>query len=364
MAAIPYNQPGENSTDQGVNDSVTGTRVFGEVPIPSSSFTNFGAYLQDEWNIIPGKLKIMAGARGDNVSVHSAQAIDPAYVIINGVRNDAPAGQRITFNAASDDDFSWSANAGLLYTLPWGPDLSFSMARGHRAPSLEERFKYIDLGASVRLGNPSLKAEQGWFYDLGIRFWNPSFNMVVDAYANYMSNLIVEDSGIFVYNYTADETQFDTVPAMINSNVDKALLYGSDLSFNWICLKNLVLSGSLGLVIGTDRSTQKALPQIPPLNGSLTLRYTIPGWTSVSLSSHFAGKQDRIGAGESTTGGYAVYDAGFHSQPIGWKKVKIEFSGGIENIYNRSYRLHLATNRGIVRDEPGRNLYIRMNLLF
>jgi hemoglobin/transferrin/lactoferrin receptor protein len=347
-----------------LNDSITNTKVFGEVPIPASSFTNFGMYLQDEWNVIPGKLKLMAGARGDNVTVHSEQAIDPAYIILNGVRNDAPAGQRITFEAASDDDFSWSANAGLLYTLPWGPDVSFSLARGHRSPSLEERFKYIDLGASVRLGNPSLKPEQGWFYDLGIRLWNTSFNLVIDGYANYMSNLIVEDSGIFVYNYTADETLFDTVPALINSNVEKALLYGSDLSFNWICMKNLVLSGSLGLVYGTDRITEKPLPQIPPINGSMTLRYTIPGWASVFATSRFASKQDRLGAGESSTGGYAIYDAGFHTPPIGWKKMKIEFTQGIENIFNRSYRLHLATNRGVIRDEPGRNLYIRMNVLF
>jgi hemoglobin/transferrin/lactoferrin receptor protein len=347
-----------------VNDSITNTKVFGEVPIPASSFTNFGVYVQDEWNVIPGKLKLLAGARGDNVSIQSEQAIDPSYVILNGVRNDSPVGQRITFEAAHENDFSWSANAGVLYTLPGGPDLSFSVARGQRSPSLEERFKYIDLGASVRLGNPSLKPEQGWFYDLGIRFWNSSFNLVLDGYANYMSNLIVEDSGIFVYNYTADETLFDTVPALINANVAKALLYGSDLSFNWICMENLVFSGNLGLVFGMDRKNEKPLPQIPPMNGSLTLRYTIPGWTTVFATSRFASRQDRIAAGESSTGGYAIYDAGFHTPPIGWKKLKIEFSEGIENIFNRSYRLHLATNRGIIRDEPGRNIYIRMNVLF
>jgi outer membrane receptor protein involved in Fe transport len=36
--------------------------------------------------------------------------------------------------------------------------------------------------------------------------------------------------------------------------------------------------------------------------------------------------------------------------------------GGVENILNKAYREYLSTNRGIIKDEPGRNFFLKLQV--
>ncbi len=155
---------------------VTNNIVRGETPIPQSRSNNAGIFIQNETTLVNkgltnGGLTLIVGGRVDGVQITNERGVDVDYMIVNGVRNDAPATQRVTFEKGREQSVSWSANMGLLYRMNSTTDLTLNVARSFRAPSLEERFKYIDLGSYVRLGNPALMPERGYSADMGIRIW-------------------------------------------------------------------------------------------------------------------------------------------------------------------------------------------------
>ncbi len=359
----------EKKVNQPVLDSlgnVVGTNqiIRGEIPIPRSDFNNFGVFAQDDIDLINEKLTFTIGGRVDFITVNNEMGIDPSYLVVNGKRNDNPPNQRIIFEKNRANNISWSATAGLLYHLTSQLDMTLSLARAFRAPSLEERFKYIDLGASVELGNPNLKPEDGYFTDLGIRLWNPRFTLKGNVYMNALSNLITGEPGTFVYSYTGDETQQDSLPAIVYGNIDKAMLYGFDLQFDYNFWSNIVLYGSASYVRGIDTKNNADLPLIPPLNGRAGIRYNLPGVAGIDFSAVLFADQNKVAQGETTTPGYAVYDMSVHSAQLNLNVANLQFFAGIENIFDRAYRYHLSTNRGQVQLEPGRNFYVKMNVRF
>lgn len=344
------------------NVLVTNNIVRGETPIPESCFGSAGIYFQNEQKLLNDDLKLILGGRLDGIRIANEQALDYDYLIINGTRNDTPPNQRITFEENEEYKLSWSANLGLLYSLMEDFDISFNAGRSFRAPSLEESFKYIDLGNMVRLGDPNLDPEQGYSMDLGLRIWKPKFHFKIDGFVNWLSDMIVEESGEFIYSYTSGVV--DTIPALINSNVDKARLYGVDFNFQYNLYRNFVLHGTGSYVRGEDTQNDTNLPLIPPMNGSLGLRYNIPKYGGVDLQAIGFADQDKVAEGELETKGYARFDLRLYSSFINVDFAKVKFLGGIENIGDRAYRNHLATNRGSITIEPGRNFYVKMKVLF
>ncbi|HPD95129.1 MAG TPA: TonB-dependent receptor [Tenuifilaceae bacterium] len=336
--------------------------VRGETPIPNSNFKSAGIFVQDEAHLLNNKLTLLAGGRMDGIWVKNDQGYDVDYIITNDVINNSPATQRITFEKGSENSLSWSANAGAIYKLSEDVDLTANVARSFRSPSLEERFKYIDLGNLVRLGDPSLKPEKGYSADLGLKIWKPKFNLQLGTFANWISDMIVETSGEFIYTLTAGTT--DTLPALINANVSKALLYGFDFGFQYNFYSNFVLFGTGSFVRGKDTEEDTNLPQIPPLNGRLGLRYTLPKIGSAEVTVIGATKQDKIAGGEVETGGYTRLDLAISSTKINIGTTKLQLFGGIDNVTDRKYTNHLATNRGDISVEPGINIYLRANLSF
>ena len=344
----------------------TNNLVRGETPTPESTFASAGVFIQNETKLLDDRMTMVIGGRMDQIKVSNEQGRDIDYLITNGVRNDSPPNQRITFEAGSNSSISWSANAGLLYRLPENTDLSFSFARSFRAPSLEELFKYIDLGNYVRLGNTELEPENGYSGNLGLRVWKNKLNFQADVFANRIQNMIVETPGEFIYtiNTGASEGLTDTLPALVNANVSKAFLYGFDFGFQYNFHSDFVLTGTGAYVRGKDTEADTYLPQIPPLNGRLGIRYTNNRFGSAELTLVGASKQDKIAEGEKETGGFTRLDLALNSTSINIGNTRLQMFAGIENITDRSYTSHLSTNRGNISVEPGRNLYMRLILGF
>ena len=344
----------------------TNNLIRGETPTPESSFSSAGIHIQNESHLLNDKLTLIIGGRVDLIGAKNQEGRDIDYLIVNGIRNDTPPNQRITFEAGNESSISWSANSGMLYKLYKETDLSLNLARSFRSPSLEERFKYIDLGNYVRLGDPDLRPESGYSADLGIRIWKPKFNFQINTFVNQISNMIVETQGEFIYTNTtgASEGTTDTIPALINANVSKALLYGVDFGLQYNIYSGLVLSVSGAFVRGKDTEAHSNLPQIPPLSGRFGLRYTYPGIGSAEVTAICAAGQDKIAGGENETGGYVRYDLAVNSANISFGKSKLQIFAGIDNITDRSYTNHLATNRGGISVEPGRNIYMKLSFSF
>ncbi len=335
----------------------------GETPIPASSFHSTGIFLQDEAHLLNDRITLIAGGRLDEIRVQNQRGFDVDYLTVNGNRNDSPPAQRVTFEENSERDFSWSANAGILYHLYKEIHVSLNLARSFRSPSLEERYKYIDLGNFVRLGDPSLDPEKGISADLGVRVWNPRFIFQSSIFLNRITDMIVESPGEFIYTLTSG-TEPDTIPALINSNVSEALLYGWDMNFEYHVYNNFVLFGSGSFVRGKDTGAGVNLPLIPPLNGKAGIRYTHRKVGSVEFSVRGAAKQDQIAEGETETDGYSRLDLSLNTKEINLAIARLQIFMGIDNLTDTSYTNHLSTNRGAISIEPGRNIFVRLKLDF
>lgn len=340
----------------------TNNIVRGETPIPESTFGSAGLYFQNEQMFLNDKLKLVVGGRIDGIYISNEQAFDYDYLIMNGERNDTPPNQRITFEENEENKLSWSTNIGVLYGLTDDMDLTFNAGRSFRAPSLEESFEYIDLGSKVRLGDPTLDSEKGYSLDAGIRLWKPKFHLNVNIFANWLTDMIVEQPGEFIYSLTAGGV--DTIPALINTNINKARLYGVDLSFQYNFYDNFVLHGSGAYVRGEDIKNNTDLPLIPPMNGRFGVKYTLPKYFGVDFVAIGCSDQDNIAEGEMETKGYVRYDLMLNSSLIDLNFARIQLFGGIENITDRAYRNHLATNRGMIKTEAGRNVFVKLKVMF
>lgn len=171
---------------------------------------------------------------------------------------------------------------------------------------------------------------------------------------NSFKDLVVEAPGTY-----------DGRSAFIKTNVGKAMLYGYDFDFMYNFYKSFVVYGSLAYVRGEDTENNLNLPQMPPLNGRLGLRGQITPYIMFDVASLLYNGQDKVAAGEVSTPGYATFNIGLSSTQLEiFKYVKCQLFAGVENFLDKSYRNHLASNRGSITVEPGRNFYFKLGLDF
>ncbi len=323
-------------------------QVVGERPLPESQFQSVGIYAQDEITFIKDRLKLLLGGRIDRINITNKKLSNPVYTIINGVTDNNPSSAQLQWNAENINNSSWSGNIGLLYKVMSGFNLSLSLAKSFRSPSIEERYQYIDLGNVVELGNPALQPEKGFFSDLGTKIWANNFSINFDVFANNITGLVVQKNGTY-----------ENRPALINTNIGKALLYGFDSGFQYNVVDNFVFYGNVSFVRGRDTEENQNLPQIAPLNGTLGIRAPVFEYINIDLSSTVFAAQNNIAEGETATPGYTYFDMYLYTKNFNAGNFYFQFSGGIENIFNKAYRNHLATNRGSITVEPGRNIFIK-----
>lgn len=330
-------------------NSPAGISITGDFPVPNSKYLSSGAFAQDESSLLDNKLKVNFGGRYDIIKVTNDDALNPSYIITNGIINNNPPHNSISsFYASSAQDKSWSGNLGLLYTLINDVDVTFNIAHAFRSPVQEERFQYINLGGNIYLGNPNLKPEQGNFLDLGVRFWKPNYTFKGNVFLNNIMDLVID--------------QHDTGIVYRKANVGKARLYGYDFGFEYNFWTTLVTYGNLSYVRGEDLLNNINLPQITPLNGRLGIRLPVYNYLNADISSTLFAKQDNLGPAEIATPSYAVFDFYLNTNLISWNFFRLRLFGGVENIFNKSYREFLSTNRGIVKSEPGRDFFLKLQV--
>lgn len=184
-----------------------------EKPLPNADYSSAGIYLQDEMNIF-SNLNITLGGRYDYIWLSNTETYNPLYEVNDGVVNENSAGQKIIWETESAVNKSYVFNIGLLYSLSDNSNISFNAARSFRSPSLEERYQYIDLGTVVRVGDPNLKPEQGYFFDLGFRLFPENINLTTSIFLNSLKDLVAEVPGTY-----------DGGNALIKTNIGEALLH-------------------------------------------------------------------------------------------------------------------------------------------
>ncbi|MBK8981317.1 MAG: TonB-dependent receptor [Ignavibacteria bacterium] len=329
------------------------TLITGDIPIPESKYSSVGFYVNDETSFNNDKIYLNIGGRIDGIFVSNEQSLNPAYTITNGVKNNSPANQKVLWEASESSEISWSYNSGANYKMTDKINLSGNFSASFRSPSLEERFQYIDLGSIVRVGNPALNPELGYFLSASAKYWGEDLNLSLELFSNFLSDLITEIPGTF-----------ENRPALIKTNIGSARLAGFEVQSEYNFYKGFTFYGNLSFVNGENTGDKSPLPQIPPLNGLLGLKFYTESLFSLNFNSVLFSSQNRTAAGELKTPGYVIYNlySGFDNINAG--SFKFSVTAGIENLFDKSYREHLSTARGSYVSEPGRNLFLKTKLIF
>ncbi|HAY33086.1 MAG TPA: TonB-dependent receptor [Ignavibacteria bacterium] len=329
------------------------TLITGDIPIPDSKYLSAGFYVNDETSFNNDKIYLNIGGRIDGIFVSNQQSLNPAYTITNGVRNYSPANQKVLWDASESNEISWSYNGGGNFKLADRLNLSGNFSASFRSPSLEERFQYIDLGSIVRVGNPSLNPELGYFLSASAKYWGEDLNLSFEIFSNFLSDLITEIPGTF-----------ENRPALVKTNIGSARLAGFEVQSEYNFYKGFTFYGNVSFVNGENTDDKSPLPQIPPLNGLLGLKFYTESLFSLNFNSVLFSSQNRTAAGELNTPGYVIYNLYSGFENINTGLFKFSVTAGIENLSDKSYREHLSTTRGSYVSEPGRNFFLKTKIIF
>jgi hemoglobin/transferrin/lactoferrin receptor protein len=338
--------------------SATKDSIVVEQPVANARMLDVGAFAYYSWKIVPSKLILNAGVRLDYIRTENDSAFNPVFIynVIDGVKTDVKNFSRTTlYTSNAVPEMAYAAHVDLLYNIVLNQTISLSLANSYRAASIDERFKYIDLGASIRVGNPDLKPERGTFANLNYTLSTKNVQVKTDIFVNYLTDLITEKPGTYL-NRTA----------MINTNVNKALFLGAELEVNWNMCKHFSVLANASYTNTQDLDANTPLPQIPPMSGFASLNYHSGKLLEASFSTLWAASQNDVAVGETTTPGHIIYNFDVHSTPIQLNNTYLQLFAGADNLLDTAYYNHLTSVRsgGTKYYEPGRNIYIKAKFSF
>ena len=303
---------------------------------PDTNRSTVAAYIFEEVEL--GRARMEAGLRYDWVFISPLRK-DPVSDI-GDIRDRS-------FHAAS-------ASLGLLYNAGSGVILGASIARAFRTPDVNELFSEgPHLAAyTFEVGNPSLKTEQGTGVDIFARFQSSRFQAELTVFHNRISD--------YIYGEETGRLSRILLPIYQFQSSD-ALLVGFEGGLDWDVGGGLVLQAVASSVRGTLIGSDRPIPLIPPLQGRAGVEYERTAWF-VGLDAEVAAEQDRIGAFEEATDGYAVLNANAGVRlTVGGRLNVVTLS--LDNITDKEYRNHLSRVKEIM-PEAGRGLSLSYRVVF
>jgi outer membrane receptor protein involved in Fe transport len=226
----------------------------------------------------------------------------------------------------SDGELTGSFNG--LYRLAPRWNLVAGVAQGYRAPSMEDFFGRVDFVSEIP--NTQLTPEHSLNREVGVKYYSP------------------RTSGDFYLFHTTYDDLIDRVTVapgvQQRQNIQRALIKGAELGLKHAFSDRWSAAGNLSYARGEDRDTGQPLRRIPPLNGSLRLRYAPDERTWYEVYSLFADRQDRLSPGDLSdpripaggTPGYGTlnFKAGFEPAP------GQDLVVSLENVLDAQYKTH------------------------
>ena len=297
-----------------------------------ATYDNFGLFIQDEFDLTD-RFNFILGGRYSQFSAE-------------GELDHPTEGKRTL--ALDVNQFTGSLQG--LYKIT--PKLNFiaGISQGFRAPNMEDFFGRVDFTSEIP--NTNLKPEESVNYEAGLK---------------YLDSKISADLHYFYADYESLIDRVDTFdalgqPVKQRRNINNATIQGVEGGFSYDFTEHWRLGATLAWTEGRD---DKNIPlrRIPPLNGTVQLRYTHNPKFWVELDSFMAKKQDELSNGDKTdlripeggTPGYVVF-----SLKSGFKRTKDEqLALTFENIFDQQYKSH---GSGIYA--PGRSVVVNYSIKF
>lgn len=303
---------------------------------PNSTYASFAVFALEEVDLDP--IRVEAGLRYDWARVRPDR--EDRSSDIGHIRTRS-------FGSAS-------GSLGALAQLTRSLTVGASFAQAFRTPSVNELFSEgPHLAAyAFEVGNPSLDTERGTGIDAFVRLRGDRLNAEMTVFRNAISG--------YVFALETGKLSRVRLP-IFQFHGEDAVLAGFESALEWAAVGDLTLQAVASYVRGRIEATSEPLPLIPPLQGRIAIGYAPRNWF-VEAEARAAARQDRTGAFESATDGYAVFDlsAGIRITVRGRLNV-ITVRG--ENLGNTEYRNHLSRVKEIM-PEAGRSISVSYRVVF
>ncbi|AMJ56077.1 MULTISPECIES: TonB-dependent copper receptor [Stenotrophomonas] len=207
-----------------------------------------------------------------------------------------------------------------------------------------------------------VKPEKTTQLDLGLQFRGEKLDAWVSAYAGRLQDYIL-------FQYRSGGMMGSSTQAR---NVD-ARIAGAEAGLEWRPAQAWKLGSTLAYAWGENRSENRPLPQIPPLEARLSASYEQARWSAGALMRAVT-RQNRVALDE---GNVVARDlgpsAGFATLSLnGAYRINdgLRASVGVDNLFDRAYAEHLnlagSADFGFPADpvrinEPGRSFWLKLD---
>ena len=301
------------------------------------------------------------GVRIDHLSSNALDADHPTM----GGNGPTPQGLWATYYDGSDDSWQDTAVSALARVehRSEAVNLFAGISRSYRQPDSSERFLASNspMPGMRWIGNPALAAARHHQIDLGLVWADTKYSLSLTAFGDWTDDLIIRDRARLQPGILKNDG------ASIYRNVD-ARRIGFEAEGHLLFEHGLFLSATASWVHADNRTDNRPLAQVPPLEGRIVGGWTSGRW-SITTVLRWADRQTRVDDDPSTgsgldfgqTPGWSVFDL--------WASVDIgrnlSLQAGLANALDRTYALHL--NRSNLFDpdpvqvnEPGQTIWARL----
>lgn len=260
------------------------------------------------------------------------------------------------------DENNWGSLFKVEHDITAKHTIFAGAARVVRTADATERGIASAMGTDSWIGNPLILPEKHSQFEIGGALNSETWGLRAAAYYDLVDDYILRDTA------RGQDGILMSDGATIYRNID-AQIAGTELSSTLKFSEQWELESQAFYTWAEDTARNKALPQIPPLQGDFRLYYKQTGYKAW-LTARAAAKQTRAdtdplsGTGRDVrkTPGYTVFD--LSASLSEFEQFEIRF--GILNILDKLYANHLNRSNSfdpveIQVNEPGRTFFIQLN---
>ena len=309
-----YETDNESLRDGGTVDAAAGNPVFEFFPLPTRDFpptevTQLAFFIQDEIELLNGRLLISPGIRYDDFD---ADATADAIYLSGNPGSPAP----VDF-----DDDEVTAKIGAVYRFNEKYSIYARYSEGFRAPPYDDvNVGFTNfIGGYKTISNPNLVSETSEGWELGLRIQGDLGFVAINAYSNDYDDFIesLAISPQFAPTFGIDPS--DGLLTFQSINVDEVEIEGIELSALIDLgaanpsLEGFSLKAAIAYADGENKTNDEPLNSVEPLTAVFGLGYDSPDdrWGANLIWTLVEGKDDSdIDANNPriATSGYGLLD--------------------------------------------------------
>jgi iron complex outermembrane receptor protein len=333
------------------------TGVYGtQASIPDVNIVDLGFYgeyqrrIDEAWKISAGvRLDLATStARLDRLPPAQADIVLAQWALFYG-----PGMPQTATNALL------SGNVQVDWQVSEPVALYLGVGSAARIPDPQERFFALSGSRTPtgtwmpgRVGYPEIAPPRNNEMDLGVKLSTSGLLVKGQVFGSIVNDYIIVGT-----------VAAGSDPTISSQNYQNVLAYlaGFEASARYALPWNLYLSGALAFTYGQQASPAQPLQEVPPLAGSVGLRWDDRTFFA-EVDAPFAAAQNRVDGSvyETPTPGWIILNARAGAQWHGFK-----LFGGVTNIFNRYYfeffnYLRSPYSSGQAVPEPGRAFYVAL----